>query len=172
MIDPRFKEVLEFIDERDEDGVPSIRAKLALKIQGYAQDVANLRKELADMEASIDGMQDTVHTLSFAIDEQAAHKIDLVTEAQDAAVRAAMSGSGGGSARLRRIAQATRDRIDEFQKDFDADQIRLDILRDCQDRAEQFPKTHQPNQFVTGTAIDRSSFISIEDHAGSKFRRA
>ncbi len=39
MIDPRFKEVLEFIDELDAEGVPTIRAKIAIKIQAYAQDV-------------------------------------------------------------------------------------------------------------------------------------
>ena len=38
MIDPRFKEVLNFIEELDEDGVPTVRAKIALKIQAYAQD--------------------------------------------------------------------------------------------------------------------------------------
>ncbi|MDP7485716.1 MAG: hypothetical protein QF476_06670 [Dehalococcoidia bacterium] len=50
---------------------------------------------------------------------------DLVTEAQDAAVRAAMSGSGAGAARLRNMAQTTRDRIAEFSKDFDNEASRL-----------------------------------------------
>ena len=125
MIDPRFEEVLEFIDERDEDGMPSVRAKIAIKIQAYAQDVDNLRKELSEIEEGVTELQVSVDAMEIAIEEQASHKVDLVTEAQDAAVRAAMSGSGAGAARLRKIAQTTRDRIDEFTKDFDEESNRL-----------------------------------------------
>ena len=125
MIDPRFKEVLEFIDELDADGVPTIRAKIAIKIQAYAQDVDDLRKELAVLESDIGELKATVDAQDIALHEQADRKTDLVTEAQDAAVRAAMSGSGGGSARLRKLAQATRDRIAEFTKDYEKDSTRL-----------------------------------------------
>ena len=125
MIDPRFQEVLEFIEERDEDGVPTVRAKIAIKIQAYAQDVDNLRKELAGIEDETGELQVTVDALTVALEEQANRKTDLVTEAQDAAVRAAMSGSGAGSARLRKQAQSTRDRIAEFGKDYEEEANRL-----------------------------------------------
>jgi chromosome segregation ATPase len=125
MIDPRFKEVLEFIDELDAEGVPTIRAKIAIKIQAYAQDVDDLRKELAILESDIGELKATVDAQDIALHEQASRKTDLVNEAQDAAVRAAMSGTGGGSARLRRQAQDTRDRIAEFTKDYEDDSTRL-----------------------------------------------
>ncbi len=125
MIDPRFQEVLEFIDERDDDGVPSVRAKIAIKIQAYAQDVDNLRIDLSDIEGEIGSLHVMVDSMTAALEEQANRKTDLVTEAQDAAVRAAMSGSGAGSAGLRKKALATRDRIAEFGKDYDKESTRL-----------------------------------------------
>jgi phage shock protein A len=125
MIDPRFEQVLEFIEELDENGAPTVRAKLALKIRAYSQEVDNLRKELAEIEESIGGLESTVLTLSTALEEQTNRKIALVTEAQDAAVRAAMEGSGGASANFRKMAQATRERIAEFEKNFEADSARM-----------------------------------------------
>ncbi|MBT3996315.1 MAG: hypothetical protein HOF01_11020 [Chloroflexi bacterium] len=125
MLDPRFQEVLEFIEERDDDGAPSVRAKIAIKIQAYAQDVDNLRKDLVAIEEEVGELQAVVESLSAALDEQTNRKTDLVTEAQDAAVRAAMSGSGAGSAGLRKKAQATRDRIAEFGKDYGEEANRL-----------------------------------------------
>jgi hypothetical protein len=126
MIDPRFEEVLEFIDELGDDGIPTVRAKLAIKIQAYAQDVADLRSALALLEEEVIDLQVSVDAQDVALHEQADRKVDLVTEAQDAAVRAAMSGSGGGSARLRKIAMATRERIAEFEKDYEGDSSRLE----------------------------------------------
>ena len=128
MIDPRFEEVLNFIAELDEDGVPTVRAKIAIKIQAYAQDVDDLRKELAELEGSIGDLQATVDSQDIALAEQVDRKVDLVTEAQDAAVRATMSGSGGRSARLRKIGLATRERIAEFEKDFAEESNRLSSL--------------------------------------------
>ena len=125
MIDPRFQEVLEFIDEGDGDGVPSVRAKIAIKIQAYAHDVDILRTELSVIESEIGNLHVTVDSMTAALEEQANRKTDLVTEAQDAAVRAAMSGSGAGSAGLRKKALATRDRIAEFVKDYDKESTRL-----------------------------------------------
>ncbi|MDP6666926.1 MAG: hypothetical protein QF357_05955, partial [Dehalococcoidia bacterium] len=52
-----------------------------------------------------------------------------VSDAQDAAVRAAMSGSGGAGARLRKLAEDTRDRINQFDKDVDQDTNRLEQSR-------------------------------------------
>ena len=121
MIDPRFEEVLNYIEELDEDGVPTVRVKIALKIQAYAQDVDDLRKELATIEAGIGELQTIVDAQDIALSDQTDRKVDLVTEAQDAAVRAAMSGTGGGSTRLRKIAFATRGRISKFEKDFVAE---------------------------------------------------
>ena len=128
MIDPRFEEVLNFIAELDEDGVPTVRAKIAIKIQAYAQGVDDLRKELAELEGSIGDLQATVDSQDIALAEQVDRKVDLVTEAQDAAVRATVSGSGGGSARLRKIGLATRERIAEFEKDFAEESNRLSSL--------------------------------------------
>ena len=125
MLDPRFKEVLEFIDELGDDGVPTVRAKMAIKIEAYGQDVANLRNELATLEVEVGELQASVDAMSTALNEQSERRIDLVTEAQDAAVRAAMSGGGAGAARLRNEAQHTRNRIEEFGKDIDAESSRL-----------------------------------------------
>ncbi len=123
MLDPRFEEVLEFIDELDENGNPSTRAKIALKIEAYGQDVANLKKDLLVLEEEVVGLLETVAALDTAVDEQSGTKIALVTKAQDAAVNAAMSGSGG--ARLRKVAEETRARIVEFDKDYEQDKARL-----------------------------------------------
>jgi hypothetical protein len=164
MIDPRFEEVLNFIEELDEDGVPTVRAKIAIKIQAYAQDVDNLRKELAQLEDGIGDLQATVDTQDIALAEQAERKVDLVTEAQDAAVRAAMSGSGGGSARLRKIALATRGRIAEFEKDFAEDSNRLAQSRISLDAKKQAIKDQRD------TIVRRlNTMSSLADRAGLEF---
>jgi hypothetical protein len=164
MIDPRFKEVLNFIEELDEDGVPTVRAKIALKIQAYAQDVDDLRKELATIEDGIGDLQAIVDTQDAALAEQTDRKVDLVTEAQDAAVRAAMSGSGGGSARLRKIALATRERITEFEKDFVEESNRLAQSRISLDAKKQAIKDQRC------TIVRRlNTMSSLADRAGLKF---
>lgn len=123
MLDPRFKEVLEFIDELDGDGNPTTRAKIALKIEAYSQDVANLKADLLVLEEEVTELLETVDALEIAIEEQSGTKMVLVAKAQDAAVNAAMSGSGG--ARLRKVAEDTRARIVEFDRDVDEDTVRL-----------------------------------------------
>ena len=164
MIDPRFEEVLNFIEELDEDGVPTVRAKIALKIQAYAQDVDELRKELATIEAGIGDLQANVDAQEIALAEQTERKVDLVTEAQDAAVRAAMSGSGGGSARLRRIALATRERIAEFEKDFVEESNRLAQSRISLDAKKQAIKDQRD------TIVRRlNTMSSLADRAGLEF---
>ena len=164
MIDPRFKEVLEFIDELDAEGVPTIRAKIAIKIQAYAQDVDDLRKELAILESDIGELKATVDAQDIALHEQASRKTDLVNEAQDAAVRAAMSGTGGGSARLRRQAQDTRDRIAEFTKDYEDDSTRL---------AQSKISLNSKNQAIKDqrdTIVRRlNTMSSLADRAGVEF---
>ena len=49
-------------------------------------------------EEKISELQDTVNSQAEALDEQGSRKIVLIIEAKDAAVRAAMSDSGGASA--------------------------------------------------------------------------
>jgi chromosome segregation ATPase len=164
MIDPRFKEVLEFIEERDEDGAPTVRAKIAIKIQAYAQDVDDLRKDLATIEEEAGVLQATVDSLTVALDEQANRKTDLVTEAQDAAVRAAMSGSGAGSARLRKQAQNTRDRIAEFGKDYEAEANRLAQAQISLTAKKQAVKDQR------GMIVRRlNTMSSLADRAGVEF---
>jgi hypothetical protein len=164
MIDPRFEEVLNFITELDEDGVPTVRAKIAIKIQAYAQDVDDHRKELAELEDSVGDLQATVDSQDIALAEQTDRKIDLVTEAQDAAVRAAMSGSGGGSGRLRKIALATRERIAEFEKDFAAESNRLAQSRISLDARKQAIKDQR------GNIVRRlNTMSSLADRAGVEF---
>ena len=63
MLEPRFQEVLAFIEERDEDGAPSVRAKISLKIQAYAQDVDNLRTELGVVEEEVGELQSVDESL-------------------------------------------------------------------------------------------------------------
>jgi chromosome segregation ATPase len=164
MIDPRFEEVLEFLDERDDDGAPSLRAKIAIKIQAYAQDVDNLRKELVIVEDGVGELQATVDAQAIALDEQASRKTDLVTEAQDAAVRAAMSVSGAGSARLRKLAQTTRDRIAEFNKDFEDETNRLAQAQVSLDSTKQQIKDQR------GMIVRRlNTMSSLADRAGLEF---
>ena len=164
MIDPRFTEVLEFIEERDEDGAPSVRAKIAIKIQAYAQDVDDLRKELANLEDEVSELQAAVDGQSIALHEQSERKTDLVTEAQDAAVRAAMSGSGAGSARLRKMAQATRDRITEFTKDFEEESNRVAQLTITLEAKKQAVKDQR------GMIVRRlNTMSSLADRAGVEF---
>lgn len=164
MIDPRFREVLEFIEERDEDGAPSVRAKIAIKIQAYAQDVDDLRKDLLKIEQEVSELQVSVDAQSAALEEQLDRKTDLVTEAQDAAVRAAMSGSGAGSARLRRQAQDTRDRISEFGRDYDEEANRLAQLKITLEAKKQAVKDQRD-------AIVRrlNTMSSLADRAGIEF---
>ncbi len=126
MLDPRFQERLEFIDERDEEGKPTVRAQIGLKIQGYSEDVERLRISLAELEEEVLKLQSSVEAQALSIAEQESRRTDLITDAQHAPVRAAMSESGGAAARLRRQAQDTRDRIEEFEKDFSAEQARLE----------------------------------------------
>ncbi|MCH8116147.1 MAG: hypothetical protein IIB25_11800 [Chloroflexi bacterium] len=123
MLDPRFKEVLEFIDELDGEGTPTTRAKIALKIQAYSQEVADLKNDLLILEEDVVELLATVAALDVAVEEQADIRLALVAKAQDAAVSAAMSSSGG--ARLRRIAEETRARIVEFERDLERDKARL-----------------------------------------------
>lgn len=164
MIDPRFKEVLEFIDERDDAGAPSVRAKIAIKIQAYAQDVDDLRKELLQIEEGLSELQASVDAQSIALEEQSTRKTDLVTDAQDAAVRAAMSGSGAGSARLRRQAQETRDRIAEFGKDFDDEANRLTQAKVTLEAKKQAVKDQR------GMIVRRlNTMSSLADRAGIEF---
>jgi chromosome segregation ATPase len=163
MIDPRFEEIYEFVDERDDDGAPSVRAKIAIKIQAYAQDVDNLRKELAVIEDGVGELQATVDAQTIALDEQATRKTDLVTEAQDAAVRAAMSGSGAGSARLRKLAQSTRDRIAEFNNDFEDETNRLAQAQVSLDSTKQTIKDQR------GMIVRRlNTMSSLADRAGAE----
>jgi hypothetical protein len=124
MLDPRFGHVLEFIDEVDGDGRPSTRAQLAVKIQAYGQDVADLKLSLIDVEEEVSELVATVAALEVAVEEQTSQKMILVARAQDAAVSAAMS-SGGGGARLRGVAQEMRERVVEFEKDYVQDTARL-----------------------------------------------
>lgn len=123
MLDPRFIEVLEFIDELDGDGIPTTRAKIALKIQAYSQDVADLKSDLVVLEEEVVELLATVAALETALEEQSGQKTLLVAKAQDASVNAAMAGSG--AARLRKVAEETRVRIVEFEKDFEKDTARL-----------------------------------------------
>jgi chromosome segregation ATPase len=164
MLDPRFQEVLEFIDELDDDGVPTVRAKIAIKIEAYAQDVATLRTDLSVLEEEVGELQATVNAQSAALAEQADRKIDLVTEAQDAAVRAAMSGGGGGAARLRNEALQTRNRIEEFGKDFDLEASRL---------AQAETVLNAKNRSVTdmrNSIVRRlNTMSSLADRAGVEF---
>ena len=69
-------------------------------------------------------LQVTMGAFTVALGEQSNRKTDLVTDAQDAAVRAQMSG-GAGFVRLLKQAQATRDRIIEFCNDYEQDPTRL-----------------------------------------------
>ena len=80
MIDPRFQEVLEFIDEVDADDRPTKRAMIALKIEEYAQDVDEQRNDLITIEDELSELKSVVATLEVALEEQANLKADLVTE--------------------------------------------------------------------------------------------
>ena len=78
MLDPRLKEVLEFIDELDADGIPTTRAKIGLKIQMYSQEVADLKSDLLMLEEEAVELLETVAALDVALDEQSGVKMELV----------------------------------------------------------------------------------------------
>lgn len=123
MLDPRFEQVLEFIDELDGDGKPTRRAMLGLKIQAYGQEVANLKTELLTLEEEANELLSTVEALEVSLEEQSRLRIGLVAKAQDASVSAAMSSTG--SSRLRRVAGETRARIAEFENDLEQETARM-----------------------------------------------
>jgi hypothetical protein len=124
-VDPRFEEILDFLEERDENGLPSIRAKMAVKIRAYAQIVEDLRSELAVLESEIGSVQATVDAQALELSEQSGHKAKLITDAQDTALLAEVLESGIGAAKLRKHAQISRERVAEFAMDFEAQSIRL-----------------------------------------------
>lgn len=84
MLDPRFQERLEFIDERDEEGKPTVRAQIGLKIQGYSEDVERLRISLAELEEEVLKLQSSVEAQALSIAEQESRRTDLITDAQNA----------------------------------------------------------------------------------------
>ncbi|MDA1278607.1 MAG: hypothetical protein O3B95_00985 [Chloroflexi bacterium] len=164
MIDPRFQEVLEFIDETGPDGKPTKRALIALKIREFTQDVENQRIKLAKIEGEIDRFRSTSTSLEIALAEQSSRKIDLVSEAQDASVGAALAGSGGASAKLRRQAQLTRERVAEFDKDFAREQARLSQARNSLAAKEQEIKD------LRDTIVRRlNTMSSLAERAGLEF---
>ena len=161
MLDPRFKEVLEFIDELDADGKPTTRAQLALKIQVYSQEVADLKNELLVLEEDVVGLLEIVATLDEALDEQTGLKLTLVAKAQDAAVSAAMT---SGGARLRKVAEETRARIVEFDKDFEADSTRLAEAKVSLESKQKAIKTQR------GSVVRRlNTMSSLAERAGLEF---
>ena len=162
MLDPRFIEVLEFIDELDSDGNPTTRAKIALKIEAYGQDVAELKKDLLVLEEDIVGLLETVAALDTAVEEQSSMKMVLIAKAQDAAVNAAMSGSGG--ARLRKVAAETRARIAEFENDFEQDTARLAEARISLEAKQRAIKDQR------GNVVRRlNTMSSLAERAGLEF---
>ncbi len=162
MLDPRFKEVLEFIDELDGEGNPTTRAKIALKIQAYSQEVADLKNDLLILEEDVVELLETVAALDIAVEEQADIRLALVAKAQDAAVSAAMSGSGG--ARLRRIAEETRDRIVEFERDLERDTARLAEARISLEAKQRAVKDQR------GNIVRRlNTMSSLAERAGLEF---
>lgn len=164
MLDPRFKEVLEFIDELDDDGVPSTRAKIALKIKAYGDQVDIQRKELVKIEEEVGDLQANSDALAIALDEMTARKNELVSEAQDAAVRAAMAATGGASAQFRKLAQETRSRIAEFEKDYEQDSARL-----AQSQASLVAKK-QAVKDQRGNIVRRlNTMSSLAERAGLEF---
>jgi hypothetical protein len=75
-----------------------------------------------------------------------------------------MSGSGGGSARLRKIAIATRERIAEFEKDYAAESNRLAQSRISLDAKKQAIKDQR------GSIVRRlNTMSSLADRGGLEF---
>ena len=75
-----------------------------------------------------------------------------------------MSGSGGGSARLRKEAQHTRDRIEEFGKDFDAESSRF-----SQAETVLIAKKQSVKDLRNSIVRRLNTMSSLADRAGVEF---
>lgn len=141
MNDPRIDEILEHIDATDSRGEPTELAMVARRVQEHIGAVDELRDELTEAESTISEVENRAQVLTESLAERAKHRADLQYEAQDTAVRAALSSSSSGSASLRKQATHKRQNIEEFEKDFAEDQKRLDhakeTLRSRQGRIKQ-----------------------------------
>lgn len=163
LLDPRFKEVLDFIDELDGDGTPTTRAKLALKIQAYSQEVAEMKSDLVIIEEEVAELLATVAALDTAVDDQSGKKMSLVAKAQDASVNAAMSGPGRG-ARHHEVAEETRAQIVEFEKDSERDSARLAEARASLETRQRTIKDQR------GNIVRRlNTMSSLAERAGLEF---
>jgi hypothetical protein len=123
--DPRIPALLERLKEVDPEGRPTQAAMLAQRVRGYLVEIQGLRKDLAHLATEINDMDGRASVLSERLNERGASEADLRYEAQDAAVRAAMAGSGSASASLHKRAAEHRRRVNEFEKDLQGDRERL-----------------------------------------------
>ena len=141
MNDPRIEAILGHIGEVDRQGNPAELALVAARVQAHTDAVDELRRELEEIEGGIMDVENRAQVLAESLAERAKHRGDLQYDAQDTAVRAALSGSSAAAAQLRRQATHKRQNIAEFEKDFAEGQKRLEhareTLRSRQSRIKQ-----------------------------------
>jgi chromosome segregation ATPase len=126
MTDQRLAELLEHLDETGPDGNSTVLAQFAAKVSGYQNEIEALRAELTEASNSITAMETRTAGMEAQLKDRESLRADLVYEAQDAAVRAAMSGSTGGAAGMLRHVEECRQKLNDFDAHFKGDQVRLD----------------------------------------------
>lgn len=162
MNDPRVEEILEHLGATDPQGDPTELAMVAARVRDHMNAVEDLREELGEVESGIQEVENRAQVLAESLGERAKHRADLQYEAQDTAVRAALSGSSAGAAQLRRQAGQKRQNIAEFEKDFADDQKRLDhakeTLRSRQSRIKLIRDQIARRMNTMDTLLQRADF--------------
>jgi chromosome segregation ATPase len=174
MNDPRVEQILEHIGKVDRQGNPTELALVAARVQAHISAVDELREELEQSEGGIMDVENRAQVLAESLGERSKHRADLQYDAQDTAVRAALSGSSAGAAQLRRQATRKRQNIAEFEKDFAEDQKRLehakDTLRSRQSRIKQIRDQIARRMNTVDTLLQRAD-VAWPAEAGASARR-
>jgi chromosome segregation ATPase len=129
MEDPRIEELLEHLDETDADGRPTRMAQFAQKVQTYLDEITELRKELDAASRDVVDMESRVASMESQIKDKESLQADLLYEAQDAAVRAAMAGTAGGAAAMLKMVEEKRQRLADFEAHYSGEKTRLERLK-------------------------------------------
>ncbi len=126
--DPRIEELMERLNDKGPDGAPTRAAQFAQKIKGYLFEIAELRAGLDQAAKDLTDMESRSASMESQMKERDSLRADLVYEAQDAAVRAAMSGSSGGAATLLKQVQEKRQKLADFDAHYSGEKTRYERL--------------------------------------------
>ena len=123
--DPRIDELLAHMDDVDEKGEPTLLALIARRVDSYEESIEKLREELEGYHGAVSSLETRAQNLAASISERDSIRVDLTSEAQEYAVRAAMSASSSRGAALRNEAEEKRTRLRQFEEEQSRDTRRL-----------------------------------------------